>query len=377
MIYLDNSATTAPHEDVVHSFLQVTSKYFANPSSIHNLGGESERLLARAREQIAHLLAVQSEEIIFTSGGTEGNNLAIKGVAFQHQTRGKHMITTETEHPSVYDTFKSLETLGFEVTYLPVNQAGVVSVFDLEKSIREDTILISIMHVNNETGAIQPIQQIGEIAKKHPKLYFHVDDVQGFGKVPLPLANSGIDLWTMSGHKIHGMKGTGVSYVKKNIPLFPLLHGGGQENERRSGTENLAGAVSLARAIRYIKEQEQSNKDLLAEYQHYLHDTIKEIKNIQINSSIEGAPHIFNFSIPHVKPEVVIHQLSRHDIYISTRSACSSQRIEESRVLKACGYDHKRSRSGLRVSLSYQNTLEELETFVHVLKKVIRQLDHK
>lgn len=377
MIYLDNSATTKPDETVIRSFSQTAAKYFANPSSIHNLGGEAERLLNRARGQIANFLQIEEEEIVFTSGGTEGNNLAIKGVALQHQDRGKHLITTEIEHPSVYETFKGLESLGFEVTYLPVNKEGVVSVTDVEKAIRQDTILISIMHVNNEIGSIQPVKEIGKIAQKHTKLYFHVDDVQGFGRVPLPLAGSGIDLWTMSGHKIHGVKGTGLLFVRKNIPLFPLLHGGGQEKELRSGTENLPGIVSLARAVRLIKEKEANEYHLLKKFQEYLHDAFQNFEQVCINSSEKGAPHIFNFSIPSFKPEVIIHELSEHGIYISTKSACSSKQMEESRILKACGLSSERSQSALRVSLSYENTMEELERFVEVMQKVIKQLEHK
>ncbi|HLQ97319.1 MAG TPA: cysteine desulfurase family protein, partial [Candidatus Dormibacteraeota bacterium] len=226
MIYLDNSATTKPYPSVLASFQQVAEKYFANPSSIHSLGGETERLLTKAREQISQILQVHQEEVIFTSGGTEGNNLAIKGIALQHQNRGKHLITSQIEHPSVFDTCKNLEQLGFDITYLPVNQDGVISIDELKQSIRPDTILISMMHVNNELGSIQPIEEIGKIAKKHPKLFFHVDDVQGLGKVPLQLTDSGIDLCTFSGHKIHGLKGTGLMYINKRTKLFPLLHGG-------------------------------------------------------------------------------------------------------------------------------------------------------
>src|SRR5699024_9277838 len=255
MIYLDNSATTKPHKEVLNSFQQVSERFYANPSSIHSLGGEAEELLRQARIQAAHYLQSQSNEIVFTSGGSEGNNLAIKGIAFKHQKRGKHIITSIVEHPSVLKSCMSLEEVGFDVTYLPVNEAGVISVTELEQAIREDTILISIMHVNNELGSIQPIDEIGKVVQKHPKIFFHVDDVQGFGKVPLSLRENGIDLCTISGHKIHGLKGTGLLYVKNGTSLYPLQHGGGQEHNYRSGTENMAGAVSLVKAIRMIHEQ--------------------------------------------------------------------------------------------------------------------------
>src|SRR5690625_340429 len=374
MIYLDNSATTQPYPSVIKSFQKVSENFFANPSSIHQLGGDAERLLIKAREQTADILQVSPEEIIFTSGGTEGNNLAIKGIAFNHQNRGKHIITSEIEHPSVHEACKGLESLGFEVTYLPVNKDGVVCVNDIKKSIREDTILISIMHVNNEIGSIQPIKEIGEIAKKHPKLFFHVDDVQGFGKVTLHLPNSGIDLCTISGHKIHGLKGTGILYVRKHTSIFPLLHGGGQEFAVRSGTENLAGVVSIARAMRLIHEKEQIEHDHLLHLHSYLHQSFRQMNNVKINSPIDGAPHIFNISVPNIKPEVVIHRLSEENIFISTKSACSSKQTDKSRVLEACGYDDVRSSSALRISLSYQNTIEELTRFTEVFQQVIKQL---
>src|SRR5690625_1741185 len=338
MIYLDNSATTRPDPSVLASFQQVSEKYFANPSSIHSLGGETEKLLEKAREQLSQILRVDQEEVVFTSGGTEGNNLAIKGIALEHQKRGRHIITSQIEHPSVFDTCKNLEQLGFEVTYLPVDQNGVISIEELKQSIRTDTILISVMHVNNELGSIQPIQEIGRIAKQHPKLFFHVDDVQGFGKVPLNLTNSGIDLCTFSGHKIHGLKGTGMMYIDKRTSLFPLLHGGNQENSLRSGTENIAGSVALARASRLIKENEQKNLAHLKHTHEYLRNQLEEMSNVYINTPTHAAPHIMNISVPGTKPEIIIHMLAEQNIYISTKSACSSKQLDESRILAACGH---------------------------------------
>lgn len=373
MIYLDNSATTKPDASVLESYRQVSESFFANPSSIHSLGGETEKLLIKAREQISEILQVAQQEVVFTSGGTEGNNLAIKGIALEHQKRGKHIITSQVEHPSVFDTCKNLERLGFEVTYLPVNQNGVISIEELKSSIRTDTILISLMHVNNELGSVQPIEEVGKIAKQHPKLFFHVDDVQGLGKVPLNLANSGIDLCTFSGHKIHGLKGTGMMYIHKQTKLFPLLHGGNQERSLRSGTENVAGAVALARALRLMKEKEQKSRVYLIKLQQFLRERLGTMKGIYINTPTNAAPHIMNISVPGIKPEIIIHMLAEQNIYISTKSACSSKQTDESRILAACGYPLARTTSALRISLSYDNTIEELDIFIKALEEAIKQ----
>ena len=373
MIYLDNSATTIPDPSVVESFQKTTEQYFANPSSIHQLGGTVEKLLETARRQAASILRVEPDEIIFTSGGTEGNNLAVKGIAFEHRNRGKHIITTAVEHPSVEEACLSLERSGFEVTVLPVDRYGVVAVEDVKKAIRDDTILVSVMHVNNEIGSIQPIEEIGKLLENYPKVHFHVDAVQSFGKVPLSLRESGIDLWTFSGHKIHGLKGTGILYVQKGTRLFPLLHGGGQENEVRPGTENVAGAVSFVRAMRLIKEQEQENKDHLQALHDRLWNAFENIDGLHINSPENGAPHILNVSVPGIKPEVIIHMLGEKDIFISTKSACSSKQQDESKILVACGFSRDIAISGLRISLSYHNTVEEIERFLQALKEAVAQ----
>ncbi|RDW16363.1 cysteine desulfurase NifS [Oceanobacillus arenosus] len=373
MIYLDNSATTKPDEAVLASFDQVSKQFYANPSSIHQFGGTAEKLLHTAKKQAAELLHVSRNEVVFTSGGTEGNNIAIKGIALEHQGRGKHIITSEIEHPSVDEACRALDRLGFTVTYLPVDENGVISLDDLKNAIREDTILISIMHVNNETGAIQPVEEIGRIAKQHPKLFFHVDDVQGFGKVPLDLPDSGIDLCTISGHKIHGLKGTGVLYVNKHTKLFPLFHGGEQEQAIRSGTENLAGIVSLVKAMRLIKDREKTEVNNLYDMKQYLFEALEAIDGVHVNSPKNGAPHIINISVPGIKPEVIIHMLGEKGIYISTKSACSSKQKDESRILVACGFDNGRATSALRISLAYDNTKEELATFVEALTLAITQ----
>src|SRR5699024_7635529 len=374
MIYLDNSATTKPDPSAVKSFQQVSATYIGNPSSIHHLGGQAEKLLMSARDQVADLLAVHADEIIFTSGGTEGNNLAIKGIAFEHQDRGKHIITSKIEHPSVYDTCQQLESLGFTITYLPVDKHGVISVADVEQAITDDTILITLMHVNNELGSIQPIEEVGLVAKKHPKIFFHVDDVQGVGKIPLTIAQSGIDRCTFSGHKIHGLKGTGILYMNRRVTLSPLLHGGNQERGIRSGTENVAAAVSMARALRLIKEKETNKRHHSYELQAILRQGLEKIPHIVINSPSDGAAHIMNVSAPGFKPEVIIHKLSEHDIYITTKSACSSKQLNDSRILTDCGHDKHRANSALRISLSYDTTKEDIQMFLRALQQAIIQL---
>jgi len=374
MIYLDNGATTKPHEDVIASYTQVSDRFFANPSSIHELGATVADLQTEARKQIANLLHVAPEEVMFTSGGTEGNNLAIKGVALQHQKRGSHIITTEAEHPSVYNTCRALEKLGFRVTYLPVNQYGTVNVSAVENALTDDTILVSIMHVNNEIGSINPVEAIATLLRHYPKLFFHVDAVQSLGKVPLDLSIDGIDLCTFSGHKIHGLKGTGMLYVRRGTTLFPLFHGGDQELTLRAGTENVAGNVSFARAIRLIKEKEQVKLDHLIQLRKQVIIGLTKLEHVHINSPEKGAPHIIHVSVPGIKPEVIIHALYEKGIVISTQSACSSKQLAESRILRACGHDIERASSGLRITLSYETTEQDVSMFLMQIKNTIQEL---
>lgn len=372
MIYLDNGATTKPYQEVLDSFVQVSEKYFANPSSIHELGGTVAALQTRARQQAADLLNISPEEVLFTSGGTEGNNLAVKGTALQHKNRGNHIITTEIEHPSIYESVKSLERLGFTVTFLPVDKYGVVDVRTIKEAITDETILVSIMHVNNEIGTIQPIESIGDLLKDYPKIYFHVDGVQGLGKVPLNLKD--VDLCTFSGHKIHGLKGTGMLYVKKGTNLFPLFHGGEQEHGLRSGTENVAGNVSFAKALRLIKEQESVHIAKLRNLREEMLEELHKLSSVKVNSPKEGAPHIVHVSVPGIKPEVVIHAMYERGVVISTQSACSSKKMETSRVLTACGHDDTRASSGLRITLSHETTRAEVKAFLQHFKAVVGRL---
>ncbi|WP_217586993.1 cysteine desulfurase family protein [Lentibacillus saliphilus] len=374
MIYLDNSATTKPDPSVLDSFLQATTVYFGNPSSVHQLGGTAEKLLQQSKQQVAQLLNVKESEIIFTSGGTESNNTAIKGIALQHQNRGRHIITSAIEHASIIEPCQALTELGFEITYVPVDEDGVVSPTAIQDAIRDDTILISIMHVNNEIGSIQPISDIAAIANQHPKLFFHVDAVQGIGKVPLDLSEPGIDMVTMSGHKIHGLKGTGLLYIKEGTSIFPLLHGGHQEQGLRAGTENVAGIVAFAKALRLAIQKQDMHGHELSELHNMLRRKLEHIPDIQINTPIHAAPHIMNISTPWHKPEVLVHMLAEKGIYISTKSACTSKQSEASTVLLACGHSQLNAKSAVRISLAYDTTEEDVTTFVDTLTQIINQL---
>jgi cysteine desulfurase len=374
MIYLDNSATTKPYNEALDAFRTVSEKFFANPSSLHRKGGEAERLLRQARSSIAELLHVKINEVIFTSGGTESNNLAIKGTAFQYLNRGKHLITSCIEHASTLEAFRQLELLGFAVTYLQVDQEGRVSLDELEKALTPDTILVSIMHVNNELGSIQPIKEIGHLIKQKSRALFHIDDVQGIGKVPLDFNDVQADLVSYSAHKFHGLKGNGLLIKREKITLLPLLSGGGQEREIRSGTENGPGIVAMAKALRLYLNKTKTQKGMLETLRTEVFAKLSKIDGIELNSSMSGAPHIVNFSVPGIKPEVLIHALEEKEIYVSTRSACSSKTAEISHVLAAVGMTTIRARSAIRISLSFETTKEQIDVFLNELQTEVPKL---
>ena len=375
MIYLDNSATTKPLPEVMDSFVKVSKEYFGNPSSLHGIGGQAEKLLSQARSQVAQLLSVKQKEIYFTSGGTEGNNLAIKGIAFAYKDRGKHLITTTIEHASVRESFKQLESMGFEVTEIPVDSNGRVHVVDIEKAIRPDTILVSVMHVNNEVGTIQPIEEIGQLLKKYPKILFHVDHVQGIGKVPLDLNESNVDLCTISAHKFHGLKGNGLLFVRDGVMIHPLFTGGSQEGKVRSGTENVAGVVCMSKALRLILDKLQTELEQLRKVSNELRKGLEKIDGIVINTPEKfAAPHILNFSVPHVKSEVFVHALEEKDIFVSTTSACSSKQKTISNTLVAMGIPEERAGSAIRLSLSYYNTLDEVKKVLSAVEQTVEGL---
>ncbi|MBC1324129.1 cysteine desulfurase [Listeria welshimeri] len=375
MIYFDNSATTKPNDAVLETYTKVASNYFANPSSLHRFGAKSKELLDTSRKQIATMLGVLSEEIIFTSGGSEGNNLAIKGLAYSYKNRGNHIITSRIEHPSVRMVMEELESNGFRVTYLQVNKNGVIDLEELKAALTKETILISIMGVNNEVGSIQPLQEIGETIANRDHTFFHVDFVQGIGKVPLEIGQMAIDLLTFSGHKFHALRGTGVLFKKKNVHLHPEILGGGQEMGYRSGTENLAGGVALAKALRLALENEQNTSELI-EIRDYLLSEIAYMPDMTVHTKKSvAAPHIICFSAKGHRGEVLVHALEKEDIYISTTSACSSKQKLASSTLKAMGVTDEEATGAVRVSLSYENRLSEAKIFIRKLQEIIENLN--
>ncbi|EAH0781083.1 cysteine desulfurase [Listeria monocytogenes] len=375
MIYFDNSATTKPNAAVLETYTKVASNYFANPSSLHRFGAKSKELLDASRKQIAAMVSALPEEIIFTSGGTEGNNLAIKGLVYSYQNRGKHIVTSSIEHPSVRMVMEELEQEGFTVTYLPVDKNGVIKMEALKAALTDETILVSIMGVNNEVGSIQPLHEIGEMLKLLEHTFFHVDFVQGIGKIPLALNENAIDLLTFSGHKFHALRGTGILFKRKNVHLHSEILGGGQEMGYRSGTENLAGNVALAKALRLTLENEP-RKEALIEIRDYLLTEIAQMSDMTVHTkqSVE-APHIVCFSAKGHRGEILVHALEKEDIYISTTSACSSKQKLASSTLKAMGVTDEEATGAVRVSLSYENRLSEAKIFIQKLQEIIENLN--
>ncbi|WP_203361471.1 cysteine desulfurase family protein [Bacillus sp. REN10] len=373
MIYFDNSATTKPYKEALSAFIKVNEEFFGNPSSLHQLGLEAEKLLTGARRQVASLVGAKPEEILFTSGGTESNNLAIKGAALAYKDRGRHIITQQTEHPSVLQSCRQLEKYGFRVTYLPVDREGRLSVQTLEQALTDDTILVSIMHVNNETGTIQPMKEISELLAHYPKALFHVDDVQGRGKVPLDL--QGVDLCSFSAHKFHGVKGTGALYKRTGVQLSSLLSGGEQEHTLRSGTENTGGIVAMAKALRLTEERREQAISKMKHIQSFLRTELEKMQGVAVHTPLAGcAPHILNVSIQGVKGEVLVHALEEKGCFVSTTSACSSKQKKTSTVLTAMGVSQAEADSSIRISLAYDNSLEEAETLIEQLQMILPKL---
>ncbi|HCO79431.1 cysteine desulfurase family protein [Bacillus sp. (in: firmicutes)] len=376
MIYLDNSATTKPYPEVLQVHQQVSERFFGNPSSLHQLGIDASRLLSETRKQILHYTGFTQYEIIFTSGATEANNIAIKGAALAKMNRGRHIVTTAIEHPSVIESFEQLKTLfGFDISYIQVNEHGRADMTHLKEVLRPDTVLVSLMHVNNETGAIQPIEEAASIIRKYAKeAIFHVDGVQGIGKVPL-LKEMDIDLLTMSGHKIHGLKGTGALFLKKGVVLAPFITGGEQELGLRSGTENPAGAVSLAKAIKQSFEYLNKHHDEMIALKTELEQQLGKIEGVVINTPLtHSAPHIVNFSVPGIQIEVLLHMLEKEGIYVSTTSACSAKKKEPSRVLLAMGKSEEAAKSSMRISLTYGQGPELAPQIITSIAQSVKKL---
>lgn len=378
MIYLDNCSTTKPRKEVVKIMSESMIDYFGNPSSLHRLGMVSEKKVKEAREYIGTYLDVNKDEIYFTSGGTESNNIAIQSAVNKLKNRGNHIITTKIEHPSVLNVIKDYEKQGIEITYLDVDELGNISLEELETSIKDNTILISIIHVNNEIGTIAPIDKIKQIInRQNPNILFHVDGVQGFGKVKFSLKASGIDMYSFSGHKIYGPKGIGGLYIDKKHTLGPIVFGGNQEKGLRSGTENTPGIIGFGEAVKIMSEKFNFERELVYGLKAYFVSRIKEeIKDIKINTSLDdkSSPYILNVSFRNIRGEVLLHYLEDDDIYVSTSSACSSQGTEKSHVLKGIGLNKNEIEGSIRFCFSYENTIEDLDITIKALKNAVAEI---
>lgn len=379
-VYLDNSATTKAFPEVAEMMTKIMCEDYGNPSSLHTKGVEAEQYLRYATETISRILKVGEKEILFTSGGTESDNLALIGTAFANHRRGKHIITTQIEHPAVLKTCAYLESCGFRVTYLPVDGSGRIRLADLQKEMTADTILVSVMHTNNEVGSIQPIAEAGALIKRmNPNTVFHVDAVQGFGKERIYPKRMGIDLLSASGHKIHGPKGVGFLYVSEKVKLQPVIFGGGQQRGIRSGTENVPGIAGLAKAAEMVYAHLDADMQRLYGLKQQFIDGVQRIDGIRINGLIDGridgtAAHVASVSIAGVRSEVLLHALEERGIYVSAGSACSARKPQPSATLKAMGVDQDLLSSTLRFSFSIFTTEEEIHYTLQQMYDMIPML---
>lgn len=362
MIYLDYSATTPVDESVLDSYIETTKKIIGNPNSLHKLGVDAKRLIDRATSQIATILGVKPNEIIYTSGASEANNTAIKGICLKYQNRGKHIITTPLEHSSIIEPLNYLKELGFEVEYVNLTPSGKVDLEDLEKKLREDTILVTVASISSELGIIQPVNEIGKIVKKHPKAFFHSDITQSLGKEKIDLTN--VDLASFSAQKFYGMKGIGALIKKENIVIEPLIHGGKSTTKDRSGTPATPLIVSTAKALRLAYENIEEKENKVKKLNDYLREELTK-ENITINSPIDAIPNILNISIENIKPETMLHALEEKEIYISTKTACATSNA--SLAVLSLTKDSTRASHSLRISISYKTTKEELDIFIKEL----------
>lgn len=377
-IYLDNSATTRVFPEVAELMNKIYTEEYGNPSSAHRKGVEAEEYLRKAGKTLSKILRCRPGEIIYTSGGTESDNLALIGTVHAKKRQGNHLITTQIEHPAVLRTMEYLEREeGCSVTYLPVDAEGRVSVETLEKSINDKTVLVSVMHTNNEIGAVQPVEAIGTmLKKKYPNVTFHVDAVQGFGKMPIFPHSAGIDLMSVSGHKIHGPKGVGFLFADEKVKLAPIIFGGGQQAGMRSGTENVPGIAGMALAAEKLCGEMEKDEVSLRALRKYLGDRLSEIEGVQLNGpETDGsAPHILSVSFRGVRSEVLLHALEEKGIYVSAGSACATHKAAVSDTLQAIGLEKSLMDSTLRFSLSVFNTKEEIEYTVDVISKELPEL---
>lgn len=366
-VYMDNSATTKPYDEVIEAMVDIMKNYYGNPSSAHMHGIRGEKKLNEARQIIAKTINCTKDEIIFTSGGSESNNFLIRGFAKQ----GVHMITSQIEHPSVLNTFRELERQGIKVTYLSTDNKGRINLNELSESITKDTVLVSVMHVNNEIGIIQDINTIGNMIKeKSSRAKFHVDAIQSYGKLNIDVKRDNIDLLSISGHKIHGPKGVGVAYIKRGLNPQPLIYGGGQEKKLRSGTENLPAITGVAVAADKKFRNMQENFNKVQEIKQYFIDKLKHIDDIKINSEGEEfSPYILSVSFRGVRGEVLLHALEENEIYVSTGSACSARLHEKSYSLESIRLNEEEIEGTMRFSFSEYNSKKEVDYVVEALKK--------
>ena len=369
-IYLDNAATTKPLEAVVALFVESEKENFSNPNSIHALGVLNANQLQKSRESILNSFKLKKHKVIFTSSSTEANNLAIKGYCLKYSNRGKHIITSNIEHPSVLECFNQLkEQFGFEVTILNVNEKGIVEPSKLLEAMRQDTILVSIMALNNEIGSINPIKEIAEIVHKFPKANLHVDTTQAIGKIDLDYSN--IDMFVVSAHKIHGLKNSGALIYKSSLSFLPLLSGGGQEEGFRSSTVSVSNAKALELAISLSLKEDRAK---INELRNRLVDGLKDIEGVELNSNEECSPYIINFSLKNKKASVVVESLSNKGIYVSSVSACNSKKEASSYVVKAIGKSDLLAHNTVRVSFSKDNTIEDVDIFLSELNNTLRSI---
>lgn len=368
-VYLDNSATTRAFPEVAELMTKIMCEDYGNPSSLHIKGVQAEQYLRYGKETFARLLKVNEKEIFFTSGGTESDNMALMGCAFANHRRGRHLITTRIEHPAVLNTMRYLESVGYKVTYLPVNSQGQLELEELRRAMTPDTILVSVMHTNNEVGSLQPVAEAGALIKRmNPGTLFHVDAVQGFGKAKIYPKKMGIDLLSASGHKIHGPKGVGLLYVGEKVKIQPILYGGGQQMNLRSGTDNVPGIAGFTKAAELLYEHYEDDVKRLYQCKHYFMDGIRKLDGIRINGLLPGkndgegtAPHIVSVSISGVRSEVLLHALEEDGIYVSAGSACAARKPQPSETLKAMGIERSLLDSTIRFSFSVYTTAEEID----------------
>ena len=375
MIYFDNSATTKPYPEALATYTEVATRIWGNPSSLHNLGSQATRILEASRKQIAELIGKKAEEIYFTSGGTEGDNWILKGVAFEKAPYGKHIIVSDIEHPAIKESAAWLKTQGFEVDYAPVDARGFVKVDALADLLRPDTTLVSVMAVNNEIGSIQPIHEIAALLEDRPTISFHVDAVQALAKVATEVyLPERVDFATFSSHKFHGLRGVGFVYIKEGKKITPLLTGGGQEKEMRSTTENVAGIAATAKALRLAMENQEAFASKTQQMKEVIRKELANYPDVTIFSGEDHfAPHILTFGIKGVRGEVVVHAFEEFDIYISTTSACSSKAGKPAGTLIAMGVDKSVAQTAVRLSLDLENDMSQVEQFLTKFKLIYEQ----